>query len=55
MLQIRRILIVLTKKNGHCEFIFLPEVLTQCNTIPHAILLLLILSDLSRTGFHQKA
>ena len=36
MLQIHRRLIVLTKTNGHCEFILLPEALCQCNAIPHA-------------------
>ena len=40
MLQIHRRLIVLTKTNGRCEFIFSPEVLSQCNTIPHTMQIL---------------
>ena len=37
MLQIHQRLIVLTKTNGRCEFIFLPEVLCPGNVIHHVI------------------
>ena len=42
MLQIYQRLIVLTKTNGYCDFIFPPEVLSQCNWI---YLKLIIISE----------